>query len=54
MRHEERVTAQSDRRADVALAAIRDREANLAERLAAARPASAARAPSRVGARYSR
>jgi putative copper resistance protein D len=34
MRHEERVTAQADRRADVALAAIRDREAVLAERLA--------------------
>jgi putative copper resistance protein D len=34
MRHEERVTAQADRRADVALAAIRDREAVLADRLA--------------------
>jgi cytochrome c oxidase assembly factor CtaG len=32
MRHEERMTAQSDRRADAALAAIRDREARLAER----------------------
>lgn len=34
MRHEERVTAQADRRADVAMAAIHDREAVLAERLA--------------------
>ncbi len=34
MRHEERVTVQADRRADVALAAIRDREAVLADRLA--------------------
>ena len=34
MRHEERVTAQADRRADIELAAIRDREVVLAERLA--------------------
>jgi cytochrome c oxidase assembly factor CtaG len=33
MRHEERITAQSDRRADAALAAIREREARLAERV---------------------
>jgi cytochrome c oxidase assembly factor CtaG len=33
MRHEERMTSQSDRRADAALAAIREREARLAERL---------------------
>jgi putative copper resistance protein D len=33
MRHEERMTAQSDRRADAALAAIREREARLAERV---------------------
>jgi cytochrome c oxidase assembly factor CtaG len=33
MRHEERITAQSDRRADAALAEIREREARLAERL---------------------
>jgi cytochrome c oxidase assembly factor CtaG len=32
MRHEERTTAQSDRRADAALATIREREAQLAER----------------------
>ena len=32
MRHEERMTAQSDRRADTALAVIREREARLAER----------------------
>ena len=32
MRHEERIAAQSDRRADAALAAIREREARLAER----------------------
>ena len=32
MRHEERTTAQSDRRADAAVAAIREREARLAER----------------------
>ena len=34
MRHEERVTARDDRRADVAMAAIRERETALAERLA--------------------
>jgi cytochrome c oxidase assembly factor CtaG len=33
MRHEERTTAQSDRRADAAMAAIREREARLAERV---------------------
>ena len=33
MRHEERVTARDDRRADAALAVIREREARLAERL---------------------
>jgi cytochrome c oxidase assembly factor CtaG len=32
MRHEERMTAQSDRRADAAMAAIREREVRLAER----------------------
>jgi cytochrome c oxidase assembly factor CtaG len=39
MRHEERVTARADRRADVAMEAIRERETALAERLAGEPPA---------------
>jgi putative membrane protein len=39
MRHEERETGRADRRADVAMAAIRDREAVLADRLADERAA---------------
>jgi putative copper resistance protein D len=39
MRHEERETGREDRRADLAMAAIRDREARLADRLAEERAA---------------
>ncbi|HEY0444423.1 MAG TPA: cytochrome c oxidase assembly protein [Candidatus Limnocylindrales bacterium] len=40
MRHEERVTARDDRRADVEMAAIRERETALADRLAGERAAA--------------